>query len=161
MSEFALIFTLLFTVQFKVFIMGHETRLDANYKFPSGMQEYLDTYGWHFSKKMCEWAVSKMKRKNPQTQKEEPLEYMDKDETEEFLKKYNVVLDNVKGYDHVYILAMVRSDFFKSAITDEQHLALYVKDFFGDTDGYPTMAFTRFYADCIGSGTPIQFDDML
>ena len=141
--------------------MGHETRLDANYKFPSGMQEYLDTYGWHFSKKMCEWAVSKMKRKNPQTQKEEPLDYMDKDETEEFLKKYNVVLDNVKGYDHVYILAMVRSDFFKSAITDEQHLALYVKDFFGDTDGYPTMAFTRFYADCIGSGTPIQFDDML
>lgn len=141
--------------------MGHETRLDANYKFPSGMKEYLDTYGWHFSKKMCEWAVSKMKRKNPQTQKEEPLDYMDKNETEEFLKKYNVVLDNVKGYDHVYILAMVRSDFFKSAITDEQHLALYVKDFFGDTDGYPTMAFTRFYADCIGSGTPIQFDDML
>ena len=141
--------------------MGHETRLDANYKFPSGMQEYLDTYGWHFSKKMCEWAVSKMKRKNPQTDKEEPLDYMDKDETEEFLKKYNVVLPNVKGYDAVYLLAMVRSDFFKSAIVDEQHLALYVKDFFSDTDGYPTMAFTRFYADCIGSGTSIQFDDML
>ena len=141
--------------------MGHETRLDANYKFPSGMKEYLDTYGWHFSKKMCEWAVSKMKRKNPQTQKEEPLDYMDKDETEEFLKKYNVVLPDVKGYDAVYLLAMVRSDFFKSAIVDEQHLALYVKDFFSDTDGYPTMAFTRFYADCIGSGTPIQFDDML
>lgn len=141
--------------------MGHETRLDANYKFPSGMQEYLDAYGWHFSKKMCEWAVSKMKRKNPQTGKEEPLDYMDKDETEEFLKKYNVVLPDVKGYDAVYLLAMVRSDFFKSAIVDEQHLALYVKDFFSDTDGYPTMAFTRFYADCIGSGTPIQFDDML
>lgn len=141
--------------------MGHETRLDANYKFPSGMQEYLDAYGWHFSKKMCEWAVSMMKRKNPQTGKEEPIEYMDKDDTEEFLKKYNVVLDNVKGYDHVYILAMVRSDFFKSAITDEQHLALYVKDFFVDPDGYPTMAFTRFYADCIGKGEPIIWSDYL
>lgn len=141
--------------------MGHETRLDANYKFPSGMKEYLDTYGWHFSKKMCEWAVSKMKRKNPQTGKEEPLDYMDKDKTEEFLKKYNVVLDNVKGYDHVYILAMVRSDFFKSAITDEQHLALYVKDFFSDTDGYPTMAFTRFYADCIGKSDMPIWEDML
>lgn len=42
------------------------------------MKEYLDTYGWHFSKKMCEWAVSMMKRKNPQTGKEEPIEYMDK-----------------------------------------------------------------------------------
>lgn len=141
--------------------MGHEQRLDANYKFPSGMKEYLDTYGWHFSKKMCEWAVSKMKRKNLQTGKEEPLEYMDKDKTEEFLKKYNVVLDNVKGYDHVYILAMVRSDFFKSAITDEQHLALYVKDFFGDTDGYPTMAFTRFYADCIAKADMPSWSDML
>lgn len=141
--------------------MGHETRLDANYKFPSGMQEYLDTYGWHFSKKMCEWAVSKMKRKSPQTGKEEPLDYMDKDKTEEFLKKYNVVLPDVKGYDAVYLLAMVRSDFFKSAIVDEQHLALYVKDFFSDPDGYPTMAFTRFYADCIGKSEPIIWSDLI
>ena len=125
------------------------------------MQEYLDTYGWHFSKKMCEWAVSKMKRKNPQTQKEEPLDYMDKDETEEFLKKYNVVLPDVKGYDAVYLLAMVRSDFFKSAIVDEQHLALYVKDFFSDPDGYPTMVFTRFYADCIGKSDMPIWEDML
>lgn len=141
--------------------MGHNMRLDANYKFPSGMKEYLGAYGWHFSKKMCEWAVSMMKRKNPQTGKDEPIEYMDKDETEEFLKKYNVVLPDVKGYDAVYLLAMVRSDFFKSAIVDEQHLALYVKDFFSDPDGYPTMAFTRFYADCIGSGTPIDWLDYM
>lgn len=141
--------------------MGHNMRLDANYKFPSGMKEYLDAYGWHFSKKMCEWAVSMMKRKNPQTGKDEPIEYMDKDETEEFLKKYNVVLPDVKGYDAVYLLAMARSDFFKSAIVDEQHLALYVKDFFSDPDGYPTMAFTRFYADCIGSGTPIDWLDYM
>lgn len=125
------------------------------------MKEYLDAYGWHFSKKMCEWAVSMMKRKNPQTGKDEPIEYMGKDETEEFLKKYNVVLPDVKGYDAVYLLAMVRSDFFKSAIVDEQHLALYVKDFFSDPDGYPTMAFTRFYADCIGSGTPIDWLDYM
>ena len=141
--------------------MGHNMRLDANYKFPSGMKEYLDAYGWHFSKKMCEWAVSMMKRKNQQTGKDEPIEYIDKDETEEFLKKYNVVLPDVKGYDAVYLLAMVRSDFFKSAIVDEQHLALYVKDFFSDPDGYPTMAFTRFYADCIGSGTPIDWLDYM
>lgn len=141
--------------------MGHNMRLDVNYKFPSDMREYLDTYGWHFSKKMCEWAVSMMKRKNLQTGKEEPIEYMDKEKTEEFLKKYNVVLPDVKGYDAVYLLAMVRADFFKSAIVDEQHLALYVKDFFGDPDGYPTMAFTRFYADCIGKGEPIIWSDYL
>ena len=136
-------------------------RLDVNYRFPSGMKEYLDTYGWHFSKKMCEWAVSKMKRKNPQTGKEEPLDYMDKDKTEEFLKKYNVTLPDVKGYDHVYTLAMARSDYFKSSITDEAHLALFVKDYLSDVDGYSSVAFTRFYADCIAKGEPIMWEDTI
>lgn len=141
--------------------MGYETRLDANYKFPSGMQEYLDTYGWHFSKKMCEWAVSMMKRKNPQTGKEEPIEYMDKEKAEEFLKKYNVTIRDSKGYDLPYVISMARADYFKSSISDEAHLALFVKDFFDDPDGYPTMAFTRFYADCIGKGEPIIWADYL
>lgn len=37
-------------------------RLDARDRFPSGMEEYLSHYGWHFSKNMCEWACSKMYR---------------------------------------------------------------------------------------------------
>ena len=125
------------------------------------MKEYLDTYGWHFSKKMCEWAVSKMKRKNPQTQKEEPIEYMDKEKVDEFLKKYNVVIQNDNGYDRSFSLHMARSDYFKSSIADEQHLALFVKDYLDDPDGYPTIAFTRFYADCIGKGLIIPWDDVL
>ena len=141
--------------------MAHETRLDANYIFPLGMQEYLDTYGWHFSKKMCEWAVSKMKRKNPQTGKEEKLEYMDNDKVNEFLKKYNVTLENDKGYDKNFALHMARSDYFKSSIADEAHLAMFVKDFLDDPDGYPSIAFTRFYADCIGKGEPIIWSEML
>ena len=28
---------------------------------PSGMEEYLSNYGWHFSKAMCMWAISMMK----------------------------------------------------------------------------------------------------
>ena len=35
-------------------------RLDSYSGYPSGMEEYLSAYGWHFSKKMCDWAVSKM-----------------------------------------------------------------------------------------------------
>ena len=29
-------------------------RLDSRDKLPSGMEEYLSAYGWHFSKKLCE-----------------------------------------------------------------------------------------------------------
>jgi hypothetical protein len=27
---------------------------------PSGLQEYLSYYGWHFNKKLCEFATSKL-----------------------------------------------------------------------------------------------------
>ena len=40
-------------------------------KLPVGMQEYIDSYGWHFSKKMCEWAVGRMKVENKSTGKSE------------------------------------------------------------------------------------------
>jgi hypothetical protein len=30
-----------------------------------------------------------------------------------------------------------------------------------DPDGYPELPFTRFYADCIGTGTPIDWEDVI
>ena len=36
-------------------------RLDIYDKFPSGMQQYLGCYGWHFSKRMAQFAISRMK----------------------------------------------------------------------------------------------------
>ena len=36
-----------------------------------------------------------------------------------------------------------------------------VKDVVEDPDGYDGLPFTRFYADCIGSGTSIPWDDLL
>ena len=123
------------------------------------MREYLATYGWHFSKKMCEWAISRMKvEKNG---KPEKLEAMKRDEVEELLKKLAVKLENDKGYDAVYVANMAKADYFKSSIPDEAHLAMFVKDYIDDVDSYPGMPFTRFYADCIGSGAPIMWEHML
>ena len=33
-------------------------------RIPEDMKAYLSNYGFNFSKKMCEWAVSKMKTKS-------------------------------------------------------------------------------------------------
>lgn len=123
------------------------------------MREYLATYGWHFSKKMCEWAVGNMKvEKNG---KPEKLEAMKRDDVEEMLKKLGIKLEKDKGYDAVYVANMAKADYFKSSIPDEAHLAMFVKDYIDDPDGYEGLPFTRFYADCIGSGTPIMWEDML
>ena len=122
------------------------SRLDTYSKMPSGMKEYLEAYGWHFSKKMCEWAVSRMKCKDD-AGKQKKLEPMKKDEVEELLKKYGVKLENDKGYDCVYVANMAKSDYMKSSIADDAHLALFVKDYIDDVDAYDGMPFTRFYAD--------------
>lgn len=53
-------------------------RLDIYDIFPSGMTEYLSRYGWHFSKNMCEWAVSRMKAENKATGKKEEIKALSK-----------------------------------------------------------------------------------
>lgn len=56
---------------------------------------------------------------------------------------------------------MCRADYLGSSITDEGHVAMFIKDYVDDPDGYDGLPFTRFYADCIGSGKPIMWEDML
>ena len=135
-------------------------RLDYKTIFPSGMEDYLELNGWHFNKKMCEWAVSKMYREDINGKKQAIIPYT-KDQLDQLLKKYNIILTNDIGYDAVYIINMAKSDFFGSSIIDEGKLVKYVKDYLYDADGYQDIAFTRFYADCIGKGLIISWEDML
>lgn len=143
----------------KAIIMGQ--RLDTYDKMPPAMKNYLSLYGWHFSKKMCEWTVSKMEVENKTTKQKEKLVPIKKEEVEELLKKYGIKLEKDAGYDCVYVANMAKADYYKSSITDESRLALFLKDYIDDPDGYDGLPFTRFYADCIGKGEPIIWDDML
>lgn len=135
-------------------------RLDIRDKMPSGMEEYLSLYGWHFSKKLCEWAISRMWKKNAAGQKEKPQQ-VEKDAINDIMKKYNITIENCVGYDVMYVFHMAKTDFFGTSILDERRLAQYVKDYVDDPDSYDGMPMTRFYADCIGSGTPIMWEDMI
>lgn len=136
-------------------------RLDIYDRFPSGMEAYLSQYGWHFSKKMCDWAVSCMKVENKSTGKKERIEPISKEQLDELLKKYNIKLDKDAGYDSLYVANMAKADYYKSSIADEAHLALFIKDYMDDPDRYDGLPFTRFYADCIGSGNPIMWSEMI
>lgn len=78
-----------------------EQRLDTYSRFPSGMREYLEAYGFHFSKKLYEWAVSKMKVKDEATGKEKKLEPWSKDEVDDMLKANGITIEHDKGYDVV------------------------------------------------------------
>ena len=138
----------------------HRPRLDSRDKFPSGMEEYLMQNGWHFNKKMCDWAVGKMKKKN-QLNKIDKITPYTKENLESMLSSNNVTIENDIGYDALFVLNMAKADFHGSSIKDESNLVKYVKDYLVDPDGYDGIAMTRFYADCIGKGEIIPWEDLL
>jgi hypothetical protein len=103
---------------------------------------------------MEEWAVSQMyKEVNGKKQYITPYK---KEDLERFMS-----LEGGITYDAVYVANMCKADFLGSSIDDEAHLAKYVKDVCQDPDAYEGMVFTRFYADCIGSGKAIHWEDMI
>lgn len=56
---------------------------------------------------------------------------------------------------------MCKSDYLGSSVQDEQHVALFVKDYLDDPDGYKGLPFTRYYADTEALGLPIIWEDMM
>lgn len=134
-----------------------KTRLDSRSAFPEAMENYLEFNGWHFNKKMCQWAVSKMYKKDGE--KKEYIEPYTLESLRALLEKVKVEFEI--DYDALYIANMCKADFLGSSIQNETQLAKYVKDVVEDPDGYDGLPFTRFYADCIGSGTSIPWDDLL
>lgn len=130
-------------------------RLDARDKMPNGFDEYLSHHGWHFSKKLCDYAVSRMKKKGAK------ITPLTKEQVEEILKKYNIDCSEFSEYDHVYVANMAKADYYGSSIETEKSHALFVKDYLTDEDGYDGIALTRYFADCIGSGQMPPWEDMI
>lgn len=120
------------------------------------MNAYLTNYGWHFSQAMCDWAVSRMKDRNGAK-----LSPFAKDRVDAILSQNGIELKNNEGYDAVYVMNMAIADYYGSSITDEAHLARFVKDYLDDVDGAPTRAMDEFYAHCIASGKPILWSEMM
>lgn len=138
-----------------------EVPLDMYEMMPREQRSYLANYGWSFNRKSCMHAVKNMKRQNSATGKDEPIEMKSKDEVEEILKRHNIKLDHNKGYDFVYVYHMAMADYFKSSLTDEQHVAMFVKDYIDDVDNPGGNAFRKWYMDMIAKGEPVEWSDLL
>lgn len=120
------------------------------------MEEYLEEYGYHFNKRLFDFAVSMMDERSGNK-----LKPWDKEKTETFLKNNGISLRYGLGHDAAYVLNMARADYWGGSISDEQHLALFVKDYIDDPDGSETKPFDHFYIDCVAKGIPIFWDEMM
>lgn len=122
----------------------------------TSFEEYTDQFGCHFNKKLYEWAVSMMRDRNGNK-----ISPKTKEQVTEFLRTYGITLKRDKGYDAAYVHAMAMADYYGSSITDDGHLAFFVKDFLDDPDGTDSKAFDHFVVDCRAKGEPIFWDEMM
>ena len=127
---------------------------------PEAMTNYLRYNGMHFSKKMCDFAVSKMYKRASNGSKQY-ITPSTKQEIDDLLKKQKIKLENNQLYDYVFVANMCKADFLGSSIKSEDHLALYVKDVIEDPDAYDGLVFNRWYADMCRQGIPIDWEEML
>lgn len=132
------------------------TRYD---EYPEAMLAYLRNYGPHFNRKLFEFAVKGMTKWIDG--KEQNITPFTKDNVENILNNNGVNIRNGQLYDCAYIANMCKADFLGSSITDERHLALYIKDVIDDIDAPDGLLFNRFYADCCYSGVAIPWEDVL
>ena len=138
-----------------------KTSLDSYDILPQEMRAYLRNYGYSFSKRACEYAVSKMKRKNLATGRSEPIDAMSKEQAEELLTKHGIKLEKNIGYNFVYVLNMAIADYYKSSIKEEKDLAQFVKDTIDDVDGNPDNIFRKWLVCMDGDGEVIDWEEII
>lgn len=129
-------------------------------KMPSGMQRYLDTHGWHFSRKLHDYATASMKKKDAAGMPVN-VQPLTKDQVDSFLSQHGIELENDAGYDACYVANMARSDYYGSSILTDLTLAKFVRDYIDDPDGYEGLPLMRYYADCIGKGLLLPWEEMI
>ncbi len=93
--------------------------------------------------------------------KETKVKVMSYDEVDELLKKHSVNIKNDNGYDKAYVAAMIKADNMGSSIEDEKHLALGIKDFLDDHDGYDEKAMRHWYCDMVSMGISIPWEELI
>lgn len=140
--------------------LGCRTSLLSFDENPPAMNNYLQHYGYHFSKNAFEWAASLMRKKNS-AGREEPVPPMSKEEVENLMSRYGMNLEHDVMYDAAYVATMCRADLYGSSIADEAHLAKYIKDKLDDPDQKVGYIFVQWYAALMLAGIPISWEDIL
>lgn len=137
----------------------YQTETGRYDEIPEGMKRYINNYGCHFNKKLCDEAVSRMYRIVNRIKTN--IKPYTKEDVDALIKTHNVVIERNKLYDAVYVANMAKADFLGSSVPSEQYLAKYIKDLLDDPDATEGFVFNRFYADCMFMNNPIEWDDMV
>ena len=129
--------------------------LDMYDDLPKSMRKYLMHNGWHFNKSLCDFAISLMRKHGKK------LDPISKENVDKLLEQHKIELNNNVGYDYVFVANMCKADYYGSSITDDRHVALYIKDTIDDEDAADGTTMRRWYATMVANGIMVDWDDSL
>ena len=125
-----------------------------------GRAIYEDLNHGLFSKRLAEWAISKMKTEDPTTGMLKAIKPHSIDEMKDVLKKYNIAYPDEFVYTAWYLFNMAYADYPKTLTTDEQR-AYFVDETLCDPDGTPENVLECFVAKMCNAGKPIFWEEYL
>ena len=119
-------------------------------------RKYQRLYGPHFTKELCDFAVSLMEDDKG------PITPITKQQLEEKLKVQNIILEYNKLYDAVYVANMCKADYLGNAVpNNDYNLCMYVKKTIDDPDGYDGQPFNRWMSDIEGMHIPVDWSEFV
>ena len=119
-------------------------------------RKYQRLYGPHFTKDLCDFAVSMMEDSKG------PITPITKQQLEEKLKVQNITLQYNKMYDAVYVANMKKADYLGDAVpNNDYNLCMYVKKTIDDPDGYDGQPFNRWMSDIEGMHVPVDWSEFV
>ena len=119
-------------------------------------RKYQRLYGPHFTKELCDFAVSMMEDDNG------AITPITKEQLEQKLKAQNIELKYNKFYDAVYVANMCKADYLGNAVpNNDYNLCMYVKRTIDDPDGYDGQPFNRWMSDIEGMNVPVDWSEFV
>lgn len=125
-----------------------------------GRRLYEDENHGMFSKRLAEWAVSKMEVRDKATGELKPLKPYSISDVRQALKDAGVSIPEAFEYTAFYLFNMALADYPKTLVDDIQR-AMFVFETLTDPDGCPESVLDCFEAKMMEEGTPIYWERML
>lgn len=113
-----------------------------------------------FSKRLAEWAISKMKTEDATTGMLKSIKPHSIEEMKEILKANNIAYPEEFIYTAWYLFNMAYADYPKTLTTDAQR-ANFVDETLCDPDGSPENVLDCFVAKMCNAGKPIYWEEYL
>ena len=131
--------------------------MEVRYIISDAERQYQEKYKGHFSKKLADWAISMMEKKDAATGKMKTITPVTIDEVEEMAKQEGVKIPEECIYDALYLANMIKAD-YEESLPGKDVRARFIDETINDPDGCPEAVLACFCAKMDLRNMPIFWE---